>query len=270
MPMIFRFASFLLTLFLMITLGSGNLFAQDTPYQDRANMVGFTLTSDQYEDPLSDWNRASLEYRRFSSAGPVILRGHTDERDDQTGYQGEIEFWPDYGENWYAHLQAAVSNGDLYADYRFGAEYYRVLPNGWEASLGARYLNFGSSDALLLTGIVSRYAGEWLFTARPYVSPQQNGRSFSGSLSARRYFGSPHNYMLIMGGYGFSVDEQRLIEGFDGNPFLESGYLSLRGNRLFAERVELFGEIKWTEQEFPFTDDRISIYTFEADSRIRF
>ncbi|MCC5914198.1 MAG: YaiO family outer membrane beta-barrel protein [Balneolaceae bacterium] len=244
--------------------------AQEREYRTLPNMAGLTMTYDRYGEDLEPWQRVKAEFRRFTDYGPLIVNGYAGHRFDITDYQGEFEFWPNFGESWYGHLQLGISGGDLFPDYRAGAEYYRILPKGWESSLGLRYLNFGENDALLITGSISKYAGDWLLIARPFYSPQESGSSVSLNLTARRYFGNPNTFATIMGGFGFSPDEQRLVEGFDGESFLRSRFISLVGNRLFADRFEIFGELKATDQEFPFTDNFVRIYTFEVGSRIRF
>lgn len=252
-----------------MSFGCGTLFAQ-SDYYEKSNMAAFGLTYDWYDQGIEPWQKAFVEYRRFTGSGPVIARLNIGHRFDMTDYQGEIDFWPQFNEKWYGYLNAGLSGGDLFPEFRGGVELYRILPKGFEASLGFRYLKFTQDDVLIFTGSVSKYLGRWLLIGRPYFTPQDAGVSTSMTFNARRYFANPDSFFSLIGGYGFSPDERRLIDGQLDNRFLKSRFLGLIGNYLLKDTIELFGEIKATDQEFTFSADYIRIYTFEFGARYRF
>lgn len=248
--------------------GSGN--SGSDPYRDRSNMAAFGLTYDRYGENLEDWQRTYIEYRRFERRGTYIGRLNVGHRFDITDYQGELEAWPLFGDSWYGHGNIGISGGDLFPELRAGAELYRVLPRGFELSAGLRYLKFSEDDVLIFTGSLNKYTGSWLLIARPFITPQDAGVSTSLNLTARRYFGIPENFASFIGGFGFSPDERRLIDGVADERLLKSRHLGIIGNYHFRNSFELFGELKATWQQFPFADEFIRIDTFETGIRYRF
>lgn len=256
-------------LLLCFFLGSSTLFAQ-SDYYEKSNMAAFGLTYDWYEQDIEPWQKAFVEYRRYTNRGPIIGRLNIGHRFELTDYQGEIDYWPVISEKWYSYFNVGMSGGDLFPEIRAGAEFYRILPNAYEASLGLRYLKFSQDDVFIITASVSKYLGRWLLIGRPYFTPQDSGVSASFTFNARRYFANPDSFFSLIGGYGFSPDERRLIDGQINNRFLRSRYLGVIGNYLLKDTIELFGELKVTDQQFAFTSDIIRIYTFEFGARYRF
>jgi len=233
-------------------------------------MAAVAFSYDLYGEDIEDWQRMYVEYRRYTPSGPVIARLNTGHRFGITDYQGELDIWPVFNESWYGYANIGVSGGDLFPGFRVGAELYRIIPNGFEASAGFRYLNFSNDDVWIFTASVSKYLGNWLLIARPFLTPRNGSASVSTNFTARYYFGIPENFASLIGGLGFSPDEQRLLDGVAEERLLMSRYVGIVGNYLVQNRFELFGELKFTGQQFPFTDDYISIYTFEAGARYRF
>lgn len=239
-------------------------------YQNKKNSAAIGLTYDRYGDDLEDWQKMSLEYRRHTSGGPIIGRLNMGHRFELTDYQGEIDYWPEYNENWYSYFNVGLSGGDLFPEFRGGAELYRALPQGFETSFGFRYLKFSEDDVIILTASVGKYIGNWLLIARPYFTPQDSGVSSSFTFLARRYLGNPDTFASLLGGFGFSPDERRFLDGQADNRFQKSRYIGVRTNYLVQNQFELFGEVKLTWQEFPFTENFTTISTFEMGGRFRF
>lgn len=240
-------------------------------YQGKKNMAAFGLAYDHYDDDnLEAWQKMFFEYRRYTGIGPVITRLNVGHRFDITDYQGEIDFWPEFNQNWYGYFNFGYSDGDLFPELRLGAEIFRALPKGFEASLGLRYLKFSEDDVVIFTGSVGKYLGNWLLIGRPYFAPKDSGLSTSFTIMARRYLGNPDTFSTLMAGFGFSPDERRFLDGETDERILKSRFIGLRTNHLISNRFELFGEIKSTWQEFLFSDDYIRILTFEMGARYRF
>jgi len=239
-------------------------------YQSKKNSAAVGLTYDRYGNDLEDWQKMFFEYRRHTSGGPIIGRLNIGHRFDLTDYQGEIDYWPEFNDKWYGYFNIGVSGGDLFPEFRAGAELYRALPQGFESSLGFRYLKFSDDDVLILTASVGKYIGNWLLIGRPYFTPQDSGVSSSFTFLARRYLGNPDTFVSLLGGFGFSPDERRLLDAQIDNRFQKSRYLGVRTNYLVQNQFELFGEVKLTWQEFPFSENFIRIATFEMGGRFRF
>jgi|SRR6056297_432731 len=263
-----------LILSIIFSLLAADSFARQSSdyedYTDKKNMASIGLTYDHYGNDLEDWQKMYIEYRRITSNGPIIGRLNIGHRFDLTDYQGEVDYWPKFSENWYGYVNLGFSSGDLFPELRAGAELYRALPKGFEASLGFRYLKFSEDDVTIFTGSLGKYIGNWLLIGRPYFTPQDSGISSSFTLLARRYLGNPDTFTSLIAGFGFSPDERRFLDGQADNRFLKSRYLGIRTNYLIQNRFELFGEIKLTWQEFPFTQSFTKISTFEMGARYRF
>lgn len=259
---------------LLISVFAADSFARQSSnyedYRSKKNVAAFGLTYDHYGEGLEDWQKMYLEYRRITSNGPLIGRLNIGHRFEITDYQGEIDYWPEFSDNWYGYLNIGGSSGDLFPEFRAGAELYRALPKGFEASLGFRYLKFSEDDVTIFTGSLSKYIGNWLLIGRPYFTPQDSGISSSLTLQARRYLGNPETFASLMAGFGFSPDERRFLDGQMDNRFLKSRYIGVRTNYLVQNRFELFGEVKLTWQEFPFAQSFTTISTFEMGGRYRF
>ncbi len=234
------------------------------------NIIAFGFSYDHFDSDLDPWQRYYGEYHRLTDYGPVIGRASLGQRFETTDWQAELDVYPTLGRNWYAYLNAAVSGGNLFPDFRIGGELYRSLPTAFEGSAGVRYLNFSDDDVVIFTGSISKYWRSWFFTLRPFYTPQDAGRSIALNTIARRYLGNPQTYISLNGGFGFSPDESRLLDGDPNRRLLNSRYIGLNGYHLLRERLQLFGEIKFTEQQFPFSEDYIQIYTLETGIRYRF
>ena len=236
----------------------------------KRNIVALGFSYDHFDADLDPWQRFYGEYHRLTNYGPVIGRASLGHRFETTDWQAELDAYPTFGRNWYAYLNAGVSGGNLFPDFRVGGELYRSLPYAFEGSAGVRYLNFSDDDVMILTASISKYWRSWFFTLRPFFTPQDAGTSTALNTIARRYLGNPLTYVSLNGGFGFSPDESRLLDGDPDRRLLNSRYVGVNGYYLFRDQLQLFGEVKFTEQEFPFTDDFIQIYTLETGIRYRF
>lgn len=238
--------------------------------EEKRNIATLGLSYDHFTEDLEPWKRLYIEYHRLTDYGPVITRVNIANRFDETGIQVEADSYPALGEKWYAYLNAGISGSNLFPGLRLGGELYRELPSAFETSLGLRYLNFSDDDVIIFTGSVSKYWRDWFFSARPFITPQDTGTSASINLIGRRYFGNPLTYLSLNGGYGFSPDERRLIDATADNRFQQSYYISLLGNYLIGERLQLYGELKFTSQDLPGFIQHTNIYTLETAVRYRF
>lgn len=151
------------------------------------------------------WREAEADFKRNFRFGAAVLRGAHARRfglnDDQIG----LELYPRIGAKGYAYLDAGYSpHARLYPRSRFGVEFFQGFGSGFEASLGVRRLNFATA-ANIYTGSFSKYAGDWLFTARGYHA----GTTNSLQAMARRYLGTADQYLGLRIGKGSTRDEIR-------------------------------------------------------------
>lgn len=237
----------------------------------RRNMVVFGITRDDYNVDFESRERIYLEYHRLTNYGPIIGRLNVDHRFETTGYQFELDAYPRIYSKWYAYMNAGYSSSTtLFPKFRAGLELYRELPYAFETSIGARYLRFDQDEVFILTGSLSKYWRAWFFSARPFITPKDGDLSAAFNFIARRYFGDPNTHASLIGGFGFSPDERRLLDGTLEERLSQSYYFGLTGNRKIRNNYQLFGEFRWTFQELQAFPGFSQIYTLETGVRYRF
>ncbi|MFU8811481.1 MAG: YaiO family outer membrane beta-barrel protein [Balneolaceae bacterium] len=238
---------------------------------ERRTMVAVGLLRDDFSNNIASWERLYGEVHRATSRGPVIARVNVAHRFSRTNVQAELDAYPRFSSKWYGYLNVGISSSTLFPDVRTGAELYRAFPKGFEGSAGFRYLSFTNDDVFIFTGSISHYWRSWFFSARPFITPQSAGTSAALNLLARRFHGHPDRYTTLLGGFGFSADENRLIDSGAQDRFQRSQFIGLRGNYLIPNtHVQLFGEIKYTRQEIPPFSGFTDILTLETGFRYRF
>ncbi|MDQ3280711.1 MAG: YaiO family outer membrane beta-barrel protein [Acidobacteriota bacterium] len=166
--------------------------------------AGFRL--DGYED-APDWREAMVSLRHRTRAATFLGRVAHATRGGASDTQFEAEAYPRLTDRAYLYAAAAAATEhSLYPRLRLGAEWFQGFGTGWEASLGDRWLHF-DDDVNVLTASISKYSGNWLFTARGFHADTGDT---SGFLGARRYFGDGGTeYVGIRAGRGSARDELR-------------------------------------------------------------
>lgn len=153
------------------------------------------------------WHTASAELSRRTRAVTLVARATVAERFGRRGEQFEVDAYPRISPRFYGYLNAGWSPSEIFPELRLGAELYANAGGGIELSAGARRLEFATRGVTILTGSVGRYAGNYYFSARPYVTPRDEGTSYSGTLLARRYFSGADSYATFTVGAGTAPTE---------------------------------------------------------------
>jgi len=195
--------------------------------------------------------------RHTKVLGTVIARLNFANRFGKQGTQFEMDAYPSIRKGMYAYINAGYSKNSLFPLTRFGFELYQKLPKGFEISGGFRYLNFDSISALkfdssaviIFTGSIGKYYGNYWFSVRPYLTPGKQGLSKSVSLSIRKYFSRPENYLSLAMGTGYSPDN-RLKELYQtGNYYLQSQSISIDCQQLISKRFLMVCGIAFANEE---------------------
>lgn len=100
-------------------------------------------------------------------------------------------------------------DASLFPRHRAGYEYYMPLEYKMEASLGARYMKYISSEVFIATGHLEKYMGNHWVAFRPFYVMQDNGNSFTLLANYRFYGKNPLNYWGVELTYGNSPDDSR-------------------------------------------------------------
>jgi len=173
--------------------------------------VGLSSGFDSFSKIYSSAFSSSVSFGSTHQWGTSIVRLNYSDRFSLKGVQPEIEAYPRIANGVYAYVNYGYSNSVLFPKHRVGGEVFTKLPKSFEASLGARYLYFNSSTAVVLyTGSIGYYFKNYWISLRPYLSADDTGTSFSSTATVRYYFTNSDNYLSLNLGYGFSPDERRI------------------------------------------------------------
>lgn len=198
------------------------------------------------------WQLTYLQYSRKTALGTVIGRVNYANRFNTDALQLEADAYPKISENDYLYLNYGYSNMSGFPSQRGGVEWHRSLPKSFEASVGARLLHFkGSESVIIYSGSIGKYLGNYWVSLRPYVTPGSDGTSVSTSVTVRRYFSDPENYIGLRLGAGSSPDERRLLLN-DPNltSRLESQSIKLSYNHLFINQWILSTDVAYANEEY--------------------
>ncbi len=108
---------------------------------------------------------------------------------------------------------APESAPSLYPQYRVAFDLYQSLGRGFEASGGARYMDF-SALTQIYVGTLTKYVGNWMWTGKLYYVPGEgdlHSNTYVGGF--RRYFGGDGtSYLGLNYSHGFSREEVRSVQ----------------------------------------------------------
>lgn len=199
------------------------------------------------------WHLVTGEASRRTRATTLVGRANFADRFGDTGVQVEADAYPRISERLYGYVNAGYSRAEIFPEWRYGAELYGSLRGGFEASAGFRRLEFEDVDVTLLTGSVSRYVGSWYFSARPYVAPEDDETSVSGTVLARRYYDEGRSYATLIAGAGTAPTESPIrFELQRANTIRAGGY----GTTALGPRLGLRWALGWEHEELTQTVDR--------------
>lgn len=141
-----------------------------------------------------------VEYLRKIKKSSVIERMNVGHVNNTTEGQFEVDFYHTFKKN-YIYVNAGVGSGSLiFPQFRAGAEYYFSPLNKFDFSLGARYLNFESSDVTLATGHVGYNYNAYNFAYRPFYDI--DNELFSHIISIQKTNEAKENIIRVELQYG--------------------------------------------------------------------
>jgi YaiO family outer membrane protein len=194
----------------MLTLDRQNRIAQTLSEQvDQSLRVweggvyyGYDLFTQEGRDHW-DWHEFVAAVKRRHPRGSVTGRVYVARRWEANDCQLELEAYPKLWSGAYGDVAVAVRPlaGSSYPTYRGAADLYQVVGQGFEAQLGFRRLQFPASATNLLVASSSKYLGNWLFTAKTFVTAKAHP-NWSVHGIVRRYFGDRSSYLALRYGYG--------------------------------------------------------------------
>lgn len=238
--------------------------------------VNLSYNLDYFSDVYNPMHYYTLQGGVKTKMGSLLGRINYSERFGDNGIQPEVDFYPRLFRRTYAYLNYGFSSSDVYPAHRVGVEIYRSLPRSYEASLGIRYLDFGTSTVMIYTGTIGKYIGNYWFMFRPFITPSNVSFSRSLTVSARRFFGdNPDNYFSLNLGAGFSPDIRKLLnnKGLDSNTvyFLESQKIETTYQKAIGHFTVITMGVDCVRQELIFSHGGfVYIWSFTAGYKRRF
>ncbi len=190
--------------------------------------VGVAESTIFYSDKRSSWHETAVDFSHNFTAGWVTATfSHVDWFGEGSSLM-DLQSYPRLGQGTYAFIDLAVSpDGTLYAHKRAGAEIFKSLPDGFEASAGFRYMRF-NDNVLLYTGSVGKYFGNYWILGRTYFEPGQTAAtSTSFQLSLRRYYADADHYIGLRFGEGASPFEVQSLNDIGIQRSLSAAFESL-------------------------------------------
>lgn len=167
-----------------------NELGADRPWQVESNYA-----YDHFDDGSVSWQEFDVSLKRESKAGPIIGRLVGASRFSNDDRLFEVEMYPRLGGSRYGYINVGFSpDGILFPDYRLAFELYQPFGSGFETSFGYRRLGFAEA-VNIYTPSLSKYLGNYLFSARVFLTPDSDGTSTTLHLSARRYFNEGLSYV---------------------------------------------------------------------------
>jgi YaiO family outer membrane protein len=242
-------------LLLALLLGSATAAAgaqSGLPGAERRALLEYAFT--RLDGGAEPWHLGSLELSRRSPGGTLLARGSLARRFDRTGTQLEVEAYPRLTPRTYAFVGAGFSADELFPELRLGAELFTALAPGWEASAGARWLDFRTREVTLLTGSVGAYPGNWYLAARPFLSlDDDGGSSLSGTVLARRYLRDADEYVSLRLGGGEAPAEVFTAAELER---VGSTRVAVEGKTRLARGASLLASLGWEREELPADRER--------------
>lgn len=153
------------------------------------------LEYEHFDRDLSPWKLATFEVSGKSDRGTLIGRVTEVERYDTRGAQFEVDAYPKFDKQTYAWLNFGASSSDVLARRRYAAELFHTFTGAWEASAGARRIEFEHDSSNVYTGSLGRYWGNYWAALRPSIADTSEGTFAAGSLTFRRYFATGDDWI---------------------------------------------------------------------------
>ena len=164
-----------------------------------------------YNDALhkNPWHLANISYSRSTQIGTLIGRFNYANRFGTSGFQTEVDAYPQISKTFYSYLNVGFSGSEpVFPRFRAGFSLYANLPRSFEAEAGFRYLKF-SNETWIYTLSASKYAGSFWFNLRTFLVPGNSNISQTYMGTVRYYFGTADDFIAVAGGTGISPDEAR-------------------------------------------------------------
>lgn len=229
------------------------------------NSIDITGTAEFFSRDYDNMYYSTIQAGQATKYGVAIARVNTATRFGETGVQGEVDLYPRITNSIYGYVNYGYSaNENVFPEHRLGGELYSALGHRFEVSLGMRYLYFASNSSVTMyTGSVSYYAGKYLFSIRPFITPKDNGTDMSYAVLVRRYLKDSRSWINLKGNFGFSPDPNRIQVGAgDQISILRTTQVAAEWQQAVSMNWLFILGFKFTNQELPYApQETVNIYS---------
>jgi YaiO family outer membrane protein len=207
-------------------------------------------------DGVGPWHLASADYVRQRLWGSLIGRVSYAQRLSSSsvmssGLQFEAESYLFAKKNNYHYIDIAYSQDAAFPEWRLGYSYFHTFNKGWEADLGARYIEMQDKSNLKTLNVgIGKYFGSYWVNLRSYI--QEDGTSFT--LTSRYYYKTKYDYVTLIAGYGTSPDDRTRSAEYKTRMSLRSYRLSAGFFKMIKSHY-IFG-ILITDNEQEYTENK--------------
>lgn len=237
--------------------------------------IGANETYDWYTHYFDPNHLFALQYNRSTFFGSIIGRLNYRNTRGKDGLQFEVDAYPRIISGIYAYVSYgfAGASTSLFPEHRAGLEAFFKLPESFEGSIGARYLNFGpGSDITIYTGSFGYYYKDYWFSLRPFITPSSVSFSRSLSFTTRWYYdGTAEEYASIKAGAGFSPDERNYDPTNSNVYLLKARSFGIGLQKPLGIISLLTASADYTRQELSFKQGSfIEVYSISIGYRYKF
>jgi YaiO family outer membrane protein len=235
------------------------------------NIVSATYALDVFNEIFKPQHLASLAYSFKLKNDTWLFRANYSDRFGMNGLQIESDYYLKLKNKRYIYLNYGYGfNPSLFPNHRLGFEYYFPLPKLYETSLGARFMNFPSSDVLIFTGHLAKYIQKSWFAWRPFYvyKLQTKTSSFSNVLSFKRYGKTEFNYWGLELGVGNSPDDIYSLENEVINQ-LNAYKIKFEYNFMLNKVSDMRLAIGYSKEEYNVTLPYRSRLSFDLGYKVR-
>jgi YaiO family outer membrane protein len=177
------------------------------------NQFGLYYLNSNYDYASTNYNIATVEYRRFFKKGSWAARANYAGREEGTGLMGEAELYYTHNKSLYSYALAAYGNKIVFPQLRLAYSIFKTFGREIEGELGARYLITDSANAITGVTSVAKPFGDFWVNLRAYFISDEGDFNTSFNLTTRYYMNRRQDYLSLIAGLGTSPDDRsRLVQ----------------------------------------------------------